>query len=387
MAAQPQREWFEKDYYKVLGVPESATDKEIRRAYRKLAKENHPDANPGKEERFKEISAAYDVLSDEEKRKSYDEVRRLGPMAGGFGGPGGFGGGAGGPGAGGFTFNAEDLGDLGGLGDLFGSIFGGGAGGGRRGRGRGASGPQRGDDLETELHLSFLDAVNGVTTAVNLTSEAACHTCNGSGAAPGTSPVVCTECHGRGVVDDNQGPFSFSRACPRCGGRGAVVESPCPTCRGTGVERRPREVKVRIPAGVDDGQRIRLKGRGGAGRNGGPPGDLYVVVHVSAHELFRRKGKDLLLNVPVTFPEAALGAEIKVPTLDGSPVTLRIPAGTKSGRTFRVKGRGVPKSKGAGDLLVTTEVAVPQKLTPEQRDAVEVLAETTKESPRSHLGV
>jgi molecular chaperone DnaJ len=387
MAAQTQREWFEKDYYKVLGVPETATDKEIRRAYRKLAKEHHPDSNPGHEERFKEISAAYDVLSDDEKRKAYDEVRRLGPMAGGFGpGGGGFGAGAGAPG-GGFTFTTEDLGDMGGgIGDLFGNLFGGGGGMGGRRRGQ-TVGPRRGDDLETELHLSFLDAVNGVTTTVNLTSEMACHTCHGSGAAPGTTPVICPTCGGRGAVEDNQGPFSFSRACPRCSGRGTIVESPCPTCKGSGVERRPRQVKVRIPAGVDDGQRIRLKGRGGAGRNGGPPGDLYVVVHVAPHDLFDRKGKDLLLTVPVTFPEAALGAEIKVPTLDGGPVTLRIPAGTRSRRTFRVKGRGVPLSRGAGDLLVTTEVAVPAKLTAEQREAVESLAETTKESPRSHLGV
>jgi len=378
MAAQAQREWFEKDYYKVLGVPESATEKDIRRAYRNLAKENHPDAHPGQEDRFKEISAAYDVLSDAEKRKAYDEVRRLGPMAGGFGPPGG-------AGPGGFTFTTDDAGDLG---DLFGTIFGGfgGASGRRRGREPGA-GPQRGDDLETELHLSFLDAVNGVTTTVNVTSEAACRTCHGSGAAPGTSPVVCPQCSGRGVIDENQGPFSFSRACPRCAGRGMVVESPCPTCRGTGVERRPREVKVRIPAGVDDRQRIRLKGRGGAGRNGGPAGDLYVVVHVAPHELFKRKGRDLLLTVPVTFPEAALGAEIKVPTLDGGPVTLRIPAGTRSGRTLRVKGRGVPHRKGTGDLLVTTEVAVPVKVTPEQRDAIEALAAATTESPRKHLGV
>jgi molecular chaperone DnaJ len=384
MAAQPQREWFEKDYYKVLGVPETATDKDIRRAYRKLAKEHHPDSNPGHEDTFKEISAAYDVLSDDEKRTAYDEVRRLGPLAGGFGGgaPGG-GFGAGAPG-GGFTFTTEDLGDLGGIGDLFGNLFGGGAGGRRRGQ---QVGPRRGDDLETELHLSFLDAVNGVTTTVNLTSEMACHTCHGSGAAPGTTPVVCPQCGGRGAVEDNQGPFSFSRACPRCNGRGTIVESPCPTCKGSGVERRARQVKVRIPAGVDDGQRIRLKGRGGAGRNGGPPGDLYVVVHVAQHQLFKRKGKDLLLTVPVTFPEAALGAEIKVPTLDAGAVTLKIPAGTKSGRTFRVKGRGVPVSKGAGDLLVTTEVAVPAKLSAEQREAVETLAENTKESPRAHLGV
>ncbi|TMK88606.1 MAG: molecular chaperone DnaJ [Actinobacteria bacterium] len=385
MAAQPQREWFEKDYYKVLGVPETATDKEIRRAYRKLAKEHHPDSNPGHEETFKEISAAYDVLSDDEKRTAYDEVRRLGPMAGGFG-PGGFGAGGPGAGPGGFTFTTEDVGDLGGLGDLFGNLFGGGGGMGGRRRGQ-TVGPRRGDDLETELHLSFLDAVNGVTTTVNLTSEVGCHTCHGSGAAPGTMPVVCPMCGGRGAVEDNQGPFSFSRPCPRCSGRGTIVESPCPTCKGSGVERRPRQVKVRIPAGVDDGQRIRLKGRGGAGRNGGPPGDLYVVVHVAPHELFKRTGKDLLLTVPVTFPEAALGAEIKVPTLDGGPVTLRIPAGTRSGRTFRVKGRGVPLSKGAGDLLVTTEVAVPAKLTAEQREAVETLAETTKASPRAHLGV
>ncbi|MBV9411702.1 MAG: molecular chaperone DnaJ [Acidimicrobiia bacterium] len=386
MAAQPQREWFEKDYYKVLGVPETATDKEIRRAYRKLAKEHHPDSNPGHEETFKEISAAYDVLSDDEKRKSYDEVRRLGPMAGGFGAGGGGAGpfGPGGPGPGGFTFTTEDLGDLGGIGDLFGNLFGGGGGGRRRGQ---QVGPRRGDDLETELNLSFLDAVNGVQTTVNLTSEMACHTCHGSGAAPGTSPVVCPTCGGRGAVEDNQGPFSFSRACPQCNGRGTIVESPCPTCKGSGVERRPRQVKVRIPAGVDDGQRIRLKGRGGAGRNGGPPGDLYVVVHVASHQLFKRKGKDLLLTVPVTFPEAALGAEIKVPTLDAGAVTLKIPAGTKSGRTFRVKGRGVPQSKGAGDLLVTTEVAVPAKLTAEQREAVEALSEATKESPRAHLGV
>ena len=385
MAAQPQREWFEKDYYKVLGVPETATEKEIRRAYRKLAKEHHPDSNPGHEETFKEISAAYDVLSDDEKRTAYDEVRRLGPMAGGFG-PGGFGAGGPGAGPGGFTFTTEDVGDLGGLGDLFGNLFGGGGGMGGRRRGQ-TVGPRRGDDLETELHLSFLDAVNGVTTTVNLTSEVGCHTCHGSGAAPGTTPVVCPTCGGRGAVEDNQGPFSFSRACPQCNGRGTIVESPCPTCKGSGVERRPRQVKVRIPAGVDDGQRIRLKGRGGAGRNGGPPGDLYVIVHVAPHDLFSRKGKDLLLTVPVTFPEAALGAEIKVPTLDGGPVTLRVPAGTRSGRTFRVKGRGVPVSKGAGDLLVTTEVAVPAKLTAEQREAVEALAESTKQSPRTHLGV
>jgi molecular chaperone DnaJ len=377
----PQREWFEKDYYKVLGVPQSATDTEIRRAYRKLAKENHPDANPGKEERFKEISAAYDVLSEPAKRKEYDEIRRLGPMAGaGF--PGGAGG-AGGAGGSPFTNIRTDN-----LGDIFGDILGRfGAGGATGARGRpGAAPGQRGDDVEAELHLSFLDALNGVTTTVNVTTEATCTTCHGSGAAPGTSPVVCSRCGGRGVTSENQGLFSFSRACPQCAGRGMTVESPCPTCRGTGIENRPRQVKVRIPAGVDDGQRIRVKGRGAPGRGGGPAGDLWVTVRVAPHTMFGRKGRNLTLAVPITFAEAALGAEITVPTLDGT-VVLRVPPGTKSGRTFRVKGRGVADEKGAGDLLVTVEVAVPTKLSAAEREAIEALATASTDSPRTHLGV
>ncbi|HEV3495738.1 MAG TPA: DnaJ C-terminal domain-containing protein, partial [Actinomycetes bacterium] len=245
---------------------------------------------------------------------------------------------------------------------------------------------QRGEDLEAELHLSFTDALNGVTTTVNVTSEATCSTCHGSGAAPGTSPVVCSRCGGRGVVSANQGLFSFSRACPQCGGRGMTVESPCPNCQGSGTEVRPRQVKVRIPAGVDDGQRIRVKGRGGAGRGGGPPGDLWVTVRVAAHNVFGRKGRNLTLTVPITFAEAALGAEVTVPTLDGT-VVLRVPPGTRSGRTFRVKGRGVADEKGAGDLLVTVEVAVPTKLSPAQRQAIEALASASTESPRTHLGV
>ena len=370
----PQREWFEKDYYATLGVSDTATAKEIKSAYRKLSRQFHPDNNPGDkaaEDRFKEISAAYDVIGDETKRKEYDEARRLGPMGAGFGGPGG----------GNFNFTTDNLGDLG---DLFGNLFGRGRGGQREPRG---AGPQRGADLETELQLSFLGAVQGVTTTVNLTSDVACHTCHGTGAKPGTAPRQCPHCGGRGVIDENQGFFSFSQVCPECGGTGAVVDEPCPTCHGAGVERRARQVKVRIPAGVNDGQRIRLKGRGGPGRHGGPNGDLYVIARVEPHPLFGRRGDDLAITVPITFAEAALGADVKVPTLDGPPVTIKVPAGTRSGRTFRVKGRGVPKAKGAGDLMVTVEVAVPAKLSSEERKAVEALAAASSESPRAHLGV
>jgi molecular chaperone DnaJ len=358
----PQREWFEKDYYKVLGVSDTATDKEIGKAYRKLAKQYHPDANPGSEDRFKEISAAFDVLGDKDKRKEYDEVRRLGPAGNPFAGMGGR--------TGGFTTNFQ----VGDLGDLLGNIFGRGNRGGRAGRG--GAGPtvgmQRGQDLETSLHLSFLDAVNGITTTVNVTSEAACHACGGSGAAPGTAPVVCPVCSGKGVINDNQGLFSFSQPCQACAGTGMRIEHPCPTCLGLGVEHRARQVKVRIPAGVEDGQRIRVKGRGGAGRGGAPAGDLYVVVHADRHPVFGRRGKDLTVTVPVTFPEAALGAQVAVPTLDG-PVTVKVPAASKSGKTLRIRGRGVPASSGVGDLLVTVEVAVPDRLSDEAKKSVEAL--------------
>jgi molecular chaperone DnaJ len=380
----PQREWFEKDYYRVLGVSDTASQKDIRSAYRKLSRQYHPDANPddkAAEDRFKEVSAAYDVVGDPEKRKEYDEVRKLGPMGGMFGGPGA---GGAGTGAGGFRF--EDIGDIG---DVLGGLFGRGR---RRGGpagagGVGGTGPHRGQDLETELHLAFEDAVHGLTTTVHLTSEAACSTCHGTGARPGTNPRTCPMCEGRGVVDDNQGFFSFSSPCPQCAGRGYTIDEPCPTCRGTGVEHRPREVKVRIPAGVADGQRIRLRGRGGPGRNGGPAGDLYVTVRVASHPLFGRRGNDLTVTVPITFPEAALGADVAVPTLEGDSVKVRIPAGTRSGRTFRVRGKGVAARRKTGDLLVTVEVAVPQKLSAEERRAVEALAAANGASPRAHLGV
>lgn len=365
----PQREWFETDYYKVLGVSPETTEKEITRAYRKLAKQFHPDANPGSEERFKEISAAYDVLGDPQRRKEYDEVRRLGPtMSGGFGG-------AGGSGPGGFNFNVEDLGDL------FGGIF-------RQqgNRRRGAPSQQRGGDLEAQLHLSFEEAIEGVVTTVNVATNVACATCGGSGSKPGTSPITCPRCGGTGVLNDNQGLFSLSTPCPECHGRGTKVVDPCPTCFGTGVQRRDRKVKVRIPAGVSDGQRIRTKGRGEPGRNGGPAGDLFITVNVAPHPFFARRGNDLVLQVPVTFMEAALGAEITVPSLT-KPVTLKIPPGTKSGKTFRVRGRGVQQGTHNGDLLVSVDVVVPTELTDEQRDAVAALGATLENNVRAYLGV
>jgi molecular chaperone DnaJ len=366
----PQREWFEKDYYQVLGVSSTATDKEITKAYRKLAKQFHPDANPGSEDRFKEISAAYDVLGDVDRRKEYDEVRQLGPMASGFGG-GGFGAPSGG-------FRTEDVGDLS---DLFGGLFGGGRQGRRRNRG-----PQRGADMEAALHLSFQDAVNGVTTSVNVPEDARCHVCKGSGAAPGTSTHTCPRCNGRGTLDDNQGLFSLNTVCPTCTGRGTIVDTPCTNCHGTGTERKTRSVKVRIPAGVEDGQRIKVKGRGAPGQGMGPPGDLFVIVRVGKHPIFGRKGRNLTLSVPITFPEAALGTTITVPTLEDT-VTLRVPAGTASGTTMRVRGRGVPTGSGRngskpGDLLVKVEVVVPSELSDEQREVMEQLSEVLEPAPR-----
>jgi molecular chaperone DnaJ len=374
-----QREWFEKDYYAVLGVEPGASEKELSRAYKKLAKEHHPDANAGNpeaEERFKEVNAAYDVLGDADKRKEYDDVRRM--VASGVG-PGGYGGAGFGPGGVQFDFDGG-----GGLGDLLGNLFGG------RGRGRRSThSPQRGQDLETELHLTFDDAVHGVTSTVRFRADAVCSTCHGTGAAPGTLPETCPQCRGSGSIAVDQGPFSFSEVCPTCGGRGQVVPTPCPTCRGRGVEARARDVKVRVPAGVNDGQRIRVKGRGGAGANGGPAGDLYVVVSVSSHPLFGRSGKDLTLRLPVTFAEATLGADVKVPTLDGQ-VTMRIAPGTPSGKVLRVRGQGVAgdesgNGKPGGDLLVTIDVVVPTELDERQREAVEAYAAATDSDPRADL--
>ena len=375
-----RREWFEKDYYAVLGVPKNASQAEIKKAYRKLAQQHHPDANagdPGAEERFKEISSAYDVIGDEDKRKSYDRAREMG--AAGFGGGGvpngGPGGGFGGY-PGGVRFETTDVD----LEDLLGGMFGG---GGSRRRAR----PSRGADLETEVTLSFDDSMAGVTLPVTLTGPAPCRTCHGSGAAPGTQPIVCPTCGGAGQIAVNQGLFSMAQTCPQCRGTGRVIETPCPTCEGSGATRRKRTIQVKIPAGVKDGARIKLAGKGESGSSGGQPGDLFVRVHVRSSDLFGRKGNDLTIDVPVTFPEAALGAHVQVPTLHG-PVTLKVPAGTPSGKTFRVRGKGAPKRGGGhGDLLATVVVDVPRKLSREQKKLVEQLGDAIDTSPRTGLGV
>ncbi len=379
MADEVRREWFEKDYYQVLGVPKNATASEIKKAYRKLAQQFHPDANPGNtdaEDRFKEISAAYDVLGDEERRASYDKVREMG--ASGFG-PGFAGGGAPGgagwpPGAG---YQQVDFD----LGDLLGGMFGG---AGRRGARQAR--PQRGADLETDVRVMFEQAMEGTTVPVRITGPATCHTCHGSGAAPGTSPVTCPECRGTGEVAVNQGFFSMAQTCPRCHGNGRIVETPCPTCKGSGAVRRTRTLKVKIPAGVRDGARIKLVGRGEPGPAGAQPGDLYVRVNVAADQTFGRRGDDLTIDLPVSYPEAALGAHVQVPTLNGA-VTLKVPAGTPTGKTFRIKGKGAPNKGGHGDLLATVKVDVPGKLSREEKRLLKELQDIQKDSPRSKLGV
>ena len=380
MAEEIRREWFEKDYYEVLGVPKNASAAEIKKAYRKLAQKHHPDANAGDpkaEERFKEVSAAYDVLGDEEKRAAYDRVREMG--AGGFGAgfPGA--GGAGSEGPGGFRYETVDVGDLS---DLFGGMFGGSRGRARRPQAR----QRRGADLETEVRLLFEDAMAGVTIPVTLDGPAVCTTCHGSGAAPGTQPVICATCGGSGQVAVNQGFFQMEQTCPTCSGTGRTIETPCPTCHGSGAVRRSRTVKVKVPAGVKDGARIRVAGRGEPGGPGGQPGDLYVRVRVGEHPVFGRKGDNLTVDLPVSYPEAALGANVKVPTLNG-PVTLKVPAGTPSGKTFRVKGKGAPRRGGHGDLLVTVNVDVPKKLSKREKELLGELRDAETESPRAELGV
>ncbi|MFN2478565.1 MAG: molecular chaperone DnaJ [Pseudonocardiaceae bacterium] len=387
------REWIEKDFYAELGVSSTASAEEIKRAYRKLARELHPDANPGDaraEARFKSMSEAYGVLSDPEKRKQYDEARSL--FNGGFRPGGGFGG-AGGPGAGGFDLN--DLfgsqggrgADAGGLGDLLGGLFA------NRGGtpGAGASRPRRGTDVETELRIDFTEAVHGATVPLRIASPASCGSCGGSGARAGTVPRVCPVCGGSGLVTRSQGAFALSEPCRDCRGTGRIVEDPCTECGGRGVSNRSRSLTMRIPAGVADGQRIRLAGQGEPGMRGAPAGDLFVLVHVTPHPLFGRSGDDLTLTVPVSFPELVMGTTLTVPTMDGpdsdGTVKLKVPAGTASGRTLRVRGKGIAGRHGrTGDLLVTLQVAVPTKLDREAKEALEAYTKATAgDNPRAEL--
>ncbi len=381
------KDWIEKDFYKVLGVAKDAKPEEIKKAYRKLARENHPDQNPGNpaaEQRFKEVSEAHDVLSDDAKRKEYDEARRL-FGAGGFRFPGA-GGRTGGP-------SVDDLfrnaGGDGGIGDLFGGLFGGSAGGGRTTtRFTTSRGPRRGSDVEGEATVDFVQAIEGVTVGMQMVSDAACEACRGTGAKAGTIPRVCPTCDGSGMqTSTSGGVFAVTEPCRDCRGRGMVVDDPCPVCHGSGRGRSTKTMQVRIPAGVTDGQRIRLKGRGGAGENGGSPGDLYVTVHVRPHPIFGRKTDNLTLTAPVTFEEAVLGAQIEVPTLGGPPVKLKLAPGTPNGRTLRVRGKGVHKQDGTrGDLLVTVEVVVPAELSDQAREALTSYAEAVGPvNPRAKL--
>jgi molecular chaperone DnaJ len=371
------RDWVDKDFYQVLGIGREATPEEIKKSYRKLAQTYHPDANPddkAAEEKFKEISEAYATLSNPEQRKEYDQVRRM-VDSGGFGGFGGPGSGFGG--FGGQQVRVEDLSDLlgglGGMGDLFGF------GSGSRG------GPAKGPDAQADMTITFDDAVKGLTTAVTVRGAATCSHCGGNGAEPGTPVTTCPTCGGRGMVAQNQGFFSFSQPCPQCRGAGRLIETPCRVCRGTGSETKTREVKVRIPAGVQDGNTLRLRGKGGPGRNGGPNGDLLVRIRVAPSRTFGRRGHDITLSVPITYTEAVLGTKLEVPTLNGG-VKLKVPAGTPSGKTFRVRGKGVtPEGGRPGDLLVTVQVAVPSKISKEEKKLLEDLAGLETDDVRSHL--
>jgi molecular chaperone DnaJ len=345
--------------YEVLGVAKGASADEIKKAYRKLAREHHPDRNPGDDEaeaKFKEIQAAYDLLSDPEKRRAYDQFGsadgrvRMGPGAGAD-----------------WTTFAENID----FGDLFGNLFRGGGPGGGRARPQ----AQRGADVEAVVSLSFEDSLRGIETKIPVEVDTACSRCGGTGAQPGTAPVICPECKGRGVLAESQGLFALSQPCPRCRGNGTVIEKPCPHCHGSGRERRTKRYTVKIPAGARDGTRIRLKGKGEAGGNGGPPGDLFVVTRVEPSRTFRRRGAaDLEVEVPVTYPEAALGAKVEVPTPYGDRLSLKVPAGSETGKLLKLKGHGAPKLKGGkGDLIARVKVTVPRKLNKKQREAVEAL--------------
>jgi molecular chaperone DnaJ len=358
------------DLYKVLGVAKKASDEEIKKAYRKLARKYHPDRNPDDpkaEERFKEVQGAYDTLSDPEKRKQYD----AGGMFGGFGAGGG---------AGPFGAGAPAGGGFGDLGDIFSSIF-------SRG-GRAQTQQLRGRDLETEVSLSFDQAINGAKVSVTVPKAERCTTCHGSGAKPGTAPIICPRCEGRGIDAQSQGFFSISQPCPQCGGAGQVIEDPCPTCGGSGLTQQTKRYKVNIPAGVKEGTRIRLAGKGEAGPRGGPPGDLFVTTRVAASPIFKRlDGGNLEVTVPITVAEALRGATIEVPTLNGTK-KIKVPPGTRHGTIQRLRGEGPPGpgGKGPGDIRYRLEIELPEKLTEEQEEAVEKLAEALNGAdPRAEL--
>jgi molecular chaperone DnaJ len=360
------------ELYKTLGVSKKATDEEIKKAYRKLARKYHPDRNPGDkeaEEKFKEISAAHDVLGDPEKRKEYDEA---GAFAGFGGGGNPFGGGAGAGQAGGF--GGFDFGDL------FGGVF-------NRGGGRGQAQQVRGRDLETEVRLSFDQAINGAQISVTVPKSSRCSTCHGSGAKPGTSPTTCPLCKGTGIDAQGQGFFSISQPCPQCGATGQIIEDPCPTCGGSGLTQQTKRYKVNVPAGVKDGSRIRLAGKGEDGPRGGPPGDLYVTTRVASSPVFKRLDDgNLEVAVPITVPEALRGGTIEVPTLAGTK-KIKVAPGTKHGSVQRLRGEGPPKKRGGnGDIRYRLEIQMPEELSEEQREAVDKLAETLNGGdPRAEL--
>lgn len=375
------KDWVEKDYYKILGVSKDAKPDDIKKAFRKIARDNHPDQNPDNakaEARFKEASEAHAVLSDPAKRKEYDEARTL------FGG-GGFRFPRGGAST---TTNVDDLfrgAGAGGFGDLFGNLFNQGAQARRTSSGRG---PRRGSDVEGEVTIEFQQAIDGTTVSLQMVSDAACDACRGTGAKAGTVPRVCPTCEGSGMqTSTSGGVFAVSEPCTDCRGRGLIVDEACPACHGSGRGKSSKTMQVRIPAGVTDAQKIRIKGRGGSGENGGAAGDLYVVVHVKPHRVFGRSGDNLTLTAPVAFTEASLGAEIQVPTLGGPAVTLRIPAGTPNNRTFRVRGKGVPRKDGTrGDLLVTVDVQVPSELNDDAKRALKEFSEAVgMGNPRAKL--
>ncbi|MHB1322934.1 MAG: molecular chaperone DnaJ [Coriobacteriia bacterium] len=371
----------EKDYYDILGVPRNASAEDVKKAFRKQARKHHPDAG-GSEDRFKEVNEAYEVLSDGEKRRQYDEYGRYfgGNVPPGAGVPGGWPGGAhaGGGVPGGATYQTVDMGDLG---DLFGNLFGGGAGGGRR------PSAHRGGDLQYDLTLSFEEAFSGVSTTVDVRRSEGCATCRGSGAKPGTSPVTCPACQGSGTVSQGQGLFGFSRPCPRCGGKGTIIEQPCPTCRGRGSVVKVKPLTVNIPPGVTDGGKLRFAGKGEPGTGGGPAGDLYVVTRITPHSYYSREGADVFIELPVTITEAALGTDVTVPAPDGSKVRLKVAPGTTDGKVLRVPAKGAPKlkGKGTGDLRVRVRIAVPTKLTAEQKELLRRFESSRDENVRAHI--